>query len=144
MTVSPAIDKLNTALDKRRHDEWFAFCHCMLLDLARHVTQKQFNEAYEFAEATWPVKVRTKEKAIMEIELKEVKSSNISHVGYHVESQTLHVRFKSGTTYSYSAVPVEEHQKFIAAESIGKHFQANIRDKYQCTKLEAKPAEVAA
>lgn len=144
MTVTTAIDDMSAILDKRGHTEWFAICHSIALFLAQHVTAEQWNEAREFAEATWPVKVRTEEKAIMEIELKEVKSSNISHVGYHVESQTLHVRFKSGTTYSYSAVPAEEHQKFLAAESIGKHFQANIRDKYKCTKLEAKPAEVAA
>lgn len=144
MNIESAIDKLNTALDNLHHDKWFAFCHYMLLGLAVHVTEEQFNGAYEVAEATWPVKVRKEEKAIMEIELKEVKSSNISHVGYQPVTLTLLVKFKSGTTYSYAGVPAEEHQKFIAAESVGRHFQAFIRDKFQCTKLELKPAEVAA
>ena len=57
--------------------------------------------------------------------MRPVKSSNVSHVGY--EGGVLAVRFKSGNEYRYSDVPADVHQALLAADSLGKHFHANIR-----------------
>lgn len=73
-----------------------------------------------------------------EIELEEVKSSNIMRVGYDAESSVLVVEFKSGTKYFFSDVPAKEHKELVEAKpSIGAHFHAKIRsnDKYKATKM---------
>jgi hypothetical protein len=70
---------------------------------------------------------------LQEIELKEVKSSNILRIGY--DAGTLVVEFKSGTKYSFSGVTEKEHQELMEAKSIGSHFHAKIRSKYTGTKI---------
>lgn len=72
---------------------------------------------------------------LKEIELKEVKSSNITRIGYDAEAGTLVVEFKSGTKYSFSGVTTKEHQDLVEAQSVGSHFHANIRSKYTATKI---------
>jgi hypothetical protein len=67
----------------------------------------------------------------MSMDLKPVTSSSIQAVGYHEDSRTLHVRFHSGHTYSYSNVDPEEHRALINAPSIGAHFSKHIRPHYQ-------------
>jgi len=57
-----------------------------------------------------------------------VKSSNITHVGFDPATKTLGVTFSSGQTYHYANVTQEQHDKMIAAESIGQHFFANFRN----------------
>jgi hypothetical protein len=69
-------------------------------------------------------------------ELTAVKSGAISHVGYDPATETLTVRFTNGGTYSYPGVPEHVHASLMAAESIGKHFYANVRPHYAGTKLE--------
>jgi hypothetical protein len=60
-----------------------------------------------------------------------VSSSSIQAVGYDEDSRTLHVRFNSGHTYSYSNVDPEEHRALVSAKSIGAHFSKHIRPHYQ-------------
>jgi len=62
-----------------------------------------------------------------EIPLSPVTSSQIESVGYDAESQTLAVKFKHSGTYHYPNFPAEKHAEFLAAESIGKYFQINIK-----------------
>ena len=62
--------------------------------------------------------------------MKEVSSSSISHIGYDPESQTMHVRFHSGHTYSYAGVTQEQHDAFVNADSIGGHFHRHIRPNF--------------
>ncbi len=66
----------------------------------------------------------------MDVDLTPVTSSNIDAVGYDEDSSTLHVRFHSGHTYSYSNVDPEEHRALIEAPSIGAHFSKHIRPHY--------------
>lgn len=68
-------------------------------------------------------------------DLKEVQSSNLSHVGYSPDSREMVVRFKSGGTYKYSGVPPEAHSAFMAADSKGGHFAKNISGKYKHEKI---------
>ena len=65
------------------------------------------------------------------MQLTPVSSSNIDAVGYREDDRTLHVRFASGSTYSYRDVDPEEHQALIEAQSIGSHFANHIRPHYK-------------
>jgi hypothetical protein len=64
--------------------------------------------------------------------MNQVESSNIHSVGYDDETQTLHVRFKSGNkTYVYEDVPKSEYDNMLDAESVGRHFHNNIKGQYK-------------
>lgn len=67
----------------------------------------------------------------MNMDLKPVTSSSIQAVGYDEDHRTLHVRFNSGSTYSYPEVDPEEHRALVSAQSIGAHFAKHIRPHYQ-------------
>lgn len=69
------------------------------------------------------------------MERESVVSSNISSVGYDAGIETLEVEFKSGLVYQYLNVPDFMHQRLITAESVGKFFNAEIRNAYACVKL---------
>ena len=64
-----------------------------------------------------------------------VSSSNISSVGYDANSSTLEIEFHSGGVYQYEGVPQSEYDVFIAADSKGKYFNANIKDRYPTVDL---------
>lgn len=64
-----------------------------------------------------------------------VSSSNISAIGYDEDSQVLEVEFINGGVYSYSSVPAGEYDGFVNADSKGKYFHANIKDRYPFIKL---------
>lgn len=71
----------------------------------------------------------------MKIPLQPITSSSqITGIGYNIETNTLDIRFKKyGNTpanesvYRYSAVPPEVHAAMMGAESIGKEFTASIK-----------------
>lgn len=70
------------------------------------------------------------------MEMKPVTSSQIKEVGYDPQTLTLGIRFNSGGLHHYAGVTPEKHAEFIGAESIGKHFGAQIRGKYEHTRIE--------
>lgn len=58
-----------------------------------------------------------------EIEMVEVKSSNIAAVGYDRKSKTLRVRFHyNQMLYDYEGVPASVHKQLMAAQSKGDFF----------------------
>ena len=61
------------------------------------------------------------------IALKKVKSSAIQAVGYHAPSQTLRIQFTGGAVHEYPNVDANTHAALVGAESIGKHFNQNLR-----------------
>lgn len=70
----------------------------------------------------------------------EVESSNIHSVGY--EKPILHIVFKdkqgnAGSKYGYQPFTEEAYKDFMAAESKGKYFSANIRNNplIECVRL---------
>jgi lysyl-tRNA synthetase class 2 len=67
----------------------------------------------------------------------EVESAAISDIAYDVERAKLLVRFVSGERYVYVGVPGEVHRSFVGAESKGRFFQAEIRDKYPYNRLDS-------
>lgn len=69
--------------------------------------------------------------------MQPVKSSNISEVGYDEVTKTLAIRFKnSGQLYHYSGVPSEAHKSLMGAASVGSHFFAHIKGKFDFQKIE--------
>ncbi|MFZ5783984.1 MAG: KTSC domain-containing protein [Pseudomonadota bacterium] len=63
-----------------------------------------------------------------------VTSSNIEAIGH--DGQTLAVKFRNGGLFHYPGVPASEYEAMLRAESIGKHFHANIRGKFPGTKAD--------
>lgn len=61
------------------------------------------------------------------MKLTPVKSSNIKAIGYKNKTNTLTIAFNSGKTYEYYPVPANTYIELMAADSIGKYFQANIK-----------------
>jgi lysyl-tRNA synthetase class 2 len=66
----------------------------------------------------------------------DVDSSAISAIDYDDEKAKLLVRFVSGEEYVYVGVPGEVHRSFLDAESKGRFFQTEIRDRYPYNRLE--------
>jgi hypothetical protein len=54
-------------------------------------------------------------------------SSNIAATGHDPDSNTLYVKFHSGSVYSYPGVGAHEHAAMRAAPSVGKHFHQFIK-----------------
>lgn len=82
--------------------------------------------------------------AVLAIAMDAVDSSQIKAVGYDIPSQTLAVEFyRAGkdappdatSLYHYFAVPQDQHTALIAAESKGKHLDANIKRKFEYKRI---------
>lgn len=71
----------------------------------------------------------------METEVIKVESSTIDELYYNLEERKLIVTFKNGSKYQYDDVSEDVFKELISAESVGKYFTANIRNKYTTTKL---------
>jgi lysyl-tRNA synthetase class 2 len=67
----------------------------------------------------------------------DVDSTAISDIDYDAERAKLLVRFISGELYVYVGVPGEVHRSFVEAESKGRFFQSQIRDRYPFNKLDS-------
>jgi hypothetical protein len=67
----------------------------------------------------------------------DVDSTAIQDIDYDAERAKLLVRFVSGERYVYVGVPGEVHRSFVEADSKGRFFQAEIRDRYPYNKLDS-------
>jgi len=65
-----------------------------------------------------------------------VVSSNVKAVGYDIDLHILDIEFHKGNIYRYFGVALAEYEEFVAAESIGKHFNKHIRGKFSHMKLD--------
>lgn len=63
-------------------------------------------------------------------------STVIRRFVYLPEKRELVVEFTTGRRYLYAGVPEEEAAKFRGAFSMGRHFNAHIRDHYACREIE--------
>jgi len=72
--------------------------------------------------------------------MRSVKSSNISSIGY--DGQNLHVEFPGSGTYRYEGVPPEIDAQLREIEagggSIGRFFHYAIKGKFASHKIEAE------
>ena len=66
--------------------------------------------------------------------LEKVESSVISSIAYN--NGTLIVKFVAGGLYAYSGAPFNIYDRFIKAESKGKCFLADIKDRYEYIRLD--------
>ena len=64
-----------------------------------------------------------------------VESSSLASVGYEPGTQRLEVEFRHGAVYAYSEVPQQVFDAFMTAESKGRFFNSEIRDRYECFKV---------
>ena len=63
-------------------------------------------------------------------------SSNIELVEYDPEIKALKVTFlRGGGTYLYEKVPAKTFGELISADSVGKYFQANVKDKFPTVRM---------
>lgn len=67
----------------------------------------------------------------------DVESTAIQEIDYDAERAKLLVRFMSGEQYVYVGVPGEVHRSFLEADSKGRFFQAEIRDRYPFNRLDS-------
>ena len=65
-----------------------------------------------------------------------VESAAINDIDYDAGRAKLLVRFISGERYVYVGVPDEVHRSFLAADSKGRFFQSEIRDRYPYNRIE--------
>jgi len=70
------------------------------------------------------------------MDMEPVDSTAIHSVGYDPALKTLRVKFHSGATYDYSGVPVETHQAFMSAPSLGAHLARHVKGVHQHTRVE--------
>jgi hypothetical protein len=59
-----------------------------------------------------------------------VTSSAIADIRYEPAASALYVTFMDGDRYRYAGVPIAVYRAFIDAESKGRFFAAEIRDRY--------------
>jgi KTSC domain len=67
----------------------------------------------------------------------DVESTAIREIDYDAERGKLLVRFISGERYVYVGVPGEVCRSFVEADSKGRFFQREIRDRYPFNRLDA-------
>lgn len=60
----------------------------------------------------------------------QVESEAIAEIDYDANTSRMFVRFAEGLWYTYFAVPRRVYEAFVAAESHGRFFQEQIRDRY--------------
>ncbi len=65
-----------------------------------------------------------------------VDSDAIAQVEYEASARTLFVRFTSGDWYAYLDVPPLAFRRLLAAESKGRFFQDDVRDRYRFVRLD--------
>jgi hypothetical protein len=65
-----------------------------------------------------------------------VQSDMISNLGYAHKNQILLVRFSNGSIYEYADVSYSIFKDLAHAESVGKYFHTNIKNKFTTRKLE--------
>ena len=75
-----------------------------------------------------PLKIQTVERV-------ELQSRSIKAAGYDPEKALLEVEFHSGAMYRYGGVPARVYQELLAAESHGRYFNQNIRNRYLTVKI---------
>lgn len=67
----------------------------------------------------------------------QVESAAISEIRYDEGRAKLFVRFVDGDAYVYVGVPGEVHRSFMDADSKGRFFAFEIRDRYPYNRIDA-------
>lgn len=62
--------------------------------------------------------------------VKVTTSSNVSAIGYDMESSTLQVIFHNGSAYNYQNVPYNVFEDFVNSSSKGQFVHAYLKNRY--------------
>lgn len=65
----------------------------------------------------------------------KVESSNIAAVAYDTAAKVLYVKFRSKAVYSYAGVLSKTAAAFLDAESKGKFFDQEVKDKFEASRV---------
>ena len=69
------------------------------------------------------------------MEWQPLESKIFLSAAYDSESRILYLRFQSGDVYRYFEFPEEQYQVFLTADSHGKYFLSNVRDRFRYERL---------
>lgn len=69
----------------------------------------------------------------------KVESSSIDEVAYDSKKEILYVRFTNCRLYSYDKVPEDFFIALINAESVGRLFATQIKNRFDFTELSEEP-----
>lgn len=69
------------------------------------------------------------------MERQAVTSDNLAEVGYDLNMETLEVQFRHGGIYQYYNVPPFMYERLMAAESLGRFFNAEIKGHHPEAKM---------
>jgi KTSC domain len=64
-----------------------------------------------------------------------LESEMLVSVAYVAEKQILYLRFRTGDVYRYFGFAASDYQSFLRAESKGRFFLANIRNRFRYERL---------
>lgn len=68
--------------------------------------------------------------------MRPVQSSNLKAIGYNPDSRELFVQMvRNDSVYKYAGVSLNLFERFTNAESKGRFFVREIKDKFETTKL---------
>lgn len=67
--------------------------------------------------------------------MQDVVSSELQSVGFDEAASILQVKFQNGRVYRYQGVPQSVFENLLRADSKGRFFNAQIRDRYPCQRL---------
>jgi hypothetical protein len=68
------------------------------------------------------------------VDREPVSSSTILSVGYDPASETLEIEFQTTGVYQYLNVPQFMWERLMIADSIGRFFNAEIKNTFPCAK----------
>jgi hypothetical protein len=64
-----------------------------------------------------------------------VESSAVRSVGYDKRRRVLEVEIAGGAVYQYLDVPAREYFALVAADSVGRYYNQQIKETYEFRKL---------
>jgi hypothetical protein len=65
-----------------------------------------------------------------------VESSVFWAATYNEDEHSLYLKFHSGEVYRYFSVPVQRYTEFLAADSKGRYFRANILGRFAYERMQ--------
>ena len=64
-----------------------------------------------------------------------IESSVFAAAAYSRSEDSLYLEFRSGAIYRYFDLPLHQYAEFLAADSKGRYFSRNIRDRFRCQQV---------
>ena len=66
---------------------------------------------------------------------KQVSSTMAKSIGYDERARILEIEFQSGEVWQYDELPQSVYLAMLVSPSVGKFFQAHIRDKFNARRI---------